>query len=160
MLINLLITHTISTSFYLHLNLLLWFFPFRAAPAAYGSYRAGGRTRATAAGLCHSHSNARSKPWLWPTPQLMATPDPDPLSEARDRTYILMDTSQIRFGCTTMGTSNLHLNLNDTSKYSFVFCFLISCHSFNYFIRNRIVLASKNKHFFESKSLFKPMIDF
>ena len=29
-----------------------------------------------AAGLHHSHSNARSEPRLWPTPQLMATPDP------------------------------------------------------------------------------------
>ena len=31
---------------------------------------------ATAAGLHHSHSNARSKPWLWPTSQLTATPEP------------------------------------------------------------------------------------
>ena len=29
---------------------------------------------------------------------------PDPLSKARDQTHILMDTSQIRFHCTTMGT--------------------------------------------------------
>ena len=29
---------------------------------------------------------------------------PDPLSEARDRTHLLMDTRQIRFCCTTMGT--------------------------------------------------------
>ena len=29
---------------------------------------------------------------------------PDPLSEARDRTLILMDTSRIRFCCATMGT--------------------------------------------------------
>ena len=31
---------------------------------------------ATAAGLCHSHSNTRSKPHLQPTPQLAATLDP------------------------------------------------------------------------------------
>ena len=30
----------------------------------------------------------------------------NPLSEARDRTHILMDTSQIRFCCTTTGTPN------------------------------------------------------
>ena len=30
---------------------------------------------------------------------------PDPLSQAGDQTCILMDTSQIRFHCTTMGTS-------------------------------------------------------
>ena len=29
-----------------------------------------------AASLHHSHSNIRSKLRLWPTPQLMATPDP------------------------------------------------------------------------------------
>ena len=31
---------------------------------------------ATAAGLCHSHSNTSSKPCLWPTPQLTAKLDP------------------------------------------------------------------------------------
>ena len=40
---------------------------------------------AVAAGLHHSRSNARSKPRLWPTPQLMAMPDPlNPLNKARD----------------------------------------------------------------------------
>ena len=29
---------------------------------------------------------------------------PDPLSKARDQIHILMDTSQIRFRCTTLGT--------------------------------------------------------
>ena len=38
--------------------------------------RARGRTGAAAAGLRHSHSNARSEWCLWPTPQLMAMPDP------------------------------------------------------------------------------------
>ena len=31
-----------------------------------------------AAGLCHSHSNARSEPRLWPSSQLRATPNPRP----------------------------------------------------------------------------------
>ena len=31
---------------------------------------------ATAAGLCHGHSNAGSEPHMWPTSQLTATPDP------------------------------------------------------------------------------------
>ena len=30
---------------------------------------------------------------------------PDPLSEAKDRTFILMDTSQIYFHCATRGTA-------------------------------------------------------
>ena len=49
---------------------------FRATPAAYGDSQARGQIRATAAGLCHSHSNPRPKLCLRPTPQLMATPDP------------------------------------------------------------------------------------
>ena len=51
-------------------------FVFRTTPPTYGSSWAKGRIRAAAAGLCHSHSNARSKPHLQPTPQLTATPDP------------------------------------------------------------------------------------
>jgi len=54
------------------------FFFFRAAPAAYGGSQARGRIRATAAGLSQSHSNARSKLHLKPTPQLMAMLDPQP----------------------------------------------------------------------------------
>ena len=62
-------------------------------------------TGAGAAGLHHSHSNARSEPQLRPTPQLMATGRIlNPLSEARDRTHVLMDTGQIHFCCATMGT--------------------------------------------------------
>ena len=38
--------------------------------------RLGGPIRATADGLSHSHSNARSEPHLQTTPQLMATLDP------------------------------------------------------------------------------------
>ena len=35
-----------------------------------------GQIGTSAASLHHSHSNARMEPYLWPTPQLMATPDP------------------------------------------------------------------------------------
>ena len=38
---------------------------------AYGSSQGRGRIGAAAAGLCHSHSNARYEPHLRPTPQLM-----------------------------------------------------------------------------------------
>ena len=48
----------------------------RAALVAYGGSQARGLIRAVAAGLRHSHSNARSEPRLRPTLQLMATPDP------------------------------------------------------------------------------------
>ena len=52
------------------------FCPFRATPVAYGGSQARGLIEAVAAGLCHSHSNARSKPRLWPASQLTAMPDP------------------------------------------------------------------------------------
>ena len=51
---------------------------FRAAPEAYGDSQARGLIRAVATGLHHSHSNAVSEPRLRPTPQLTATPDPQP----------------------------------------------------------------------------------
>jgi len=51
---------------------------FRAAPAVYGSSQARSRIRAAAPGLYHNYSNARSKPHLPPTPQLMAMMDPEP----------------------------------------------------------------------------------
>ena len=53
---------------------LFCFLLFRPAPSAYGSSQARSWIRATAAGLCHSHSNTGSEPHLWPTPQLMAMP--------------------------------------------------------------------------------------
>ena len=43
---------------------------FRAIPMAYGSSQARGVIGAVVTGLCHSHSNARSEPHLWPSPQL------------------------------------------------------------------------------------------
>ena len=48
---------------------------FRAAPTAPGGSQARGPIGAVAAGLYQSHSNARSKLHLPPTPQLTATPD-------------------------------------------------------------------------------------
>ena len=47
-----------------------------AAPEAYGSFQASGLIRAADAGLCHSHSNAKSEPPMWPVPQLEAMLDP------------------------------------------------------------------------------------
>ena len=45
------------------LGLLKSLFPF-AVPVAYASFQARGPVRATAASLCYSHTNARSKPCL------------------------------------------------------------------------------------------------
>ena len=88
------------------LNLHNFLFPFfffaffMAAPTAYGGSQARGQIGAIATGLRHSHSNtgfrilatsatyttAHSKGWIL-----------SPLSEARDRTCILMNASQIHF---------------------------------------------------------------
>ena len=43
---------------------------------ATGSSQARGGIRAAVAGLCHSHSTARSEPCLWPIPQLTVTKEP------------------------------------------------------------------------------------
>ena len=60
------------------------FFVFsRAAPAAYGDSQARGPVGAVAAGLHHSHSNVGSQPRLQPTPQLTATPDPQPTEQGQ-----------------------------------------------------------------------------
>ena len=48
----------------------------RATPMAYGGFQARGRIGAEATGLRQSHSNARFKSRLQPTPQLRATLDP------------------------------------------------------------------------------------
>ena len=50
---------------------------------AYRGSQARGLIRPVAAGLCHSHSNARSKPCLLPTPQLMATLDLQPTEQGQ-----------------------------------------------------------------------------
>ena len=55
-------------------NIVLFFFKGWTCTAG-GSW-ARGLIGAVAAGLCHSHSHARSKPCLQPTPKLMAMPDP------------------------------------------------------------------------------------
>ena len=75
--------YTFITYAYIHKNqfhqfvsLKNFFYLFRASLAAYGGSQVRGRIVAVAAGLCHSHSNARSKPHLQFTPQLTATQDP------------------------------------------------------------------------------------
>ena len=63
---------------------------------AYGTSQARGRSGAAAAGLCRSHSKVGSEVPLQPTPQLMECQILNPMSEARDRAFVLRDTSQVR----------------------------------------------------------------
>ena len=75
-----------------------FFFAFgllRAVSAAYGSSQARGQIGATAAGLQHSPCHARSSRVCDLHHSSRQCQIPDPLSEARDRTRILMDTSQV-----------------------------------------------------------------
>ena len=60
-----------------------FFFLFRAVSVAYGSFQTGGQIRAVTGGLSHSHSNAGSKPHLWPISQLMAMSDPQPAEQGQ-----------------------------------------------------------------------------
>ena len=91
---------------------------FRATPSAYGGSQAGGHIGAVATGLHHSYSNVGSEPHLRPTPQFMAMPDPNPLREARDRTHILTDTSQVHYRWATAGTPYSTLLLNCWEMYN------------------------------------------
>ena len=68
--------HSLSRKALLHSTHCFFFCLFRATPAAYGGSQARGLIQAVATGLHYSHSNARSKPHLQPTPQLSAVPDP------------------------------------------------------------------------------------
>ena len=75
-----------------------YFFGERAFSASYGGSQARDLIGAIAAGLQHSHSNARSKPCLQATPQRLDQHQIlNPPREARDETHILMDISQVHF---------------------------------------------------------------
>ena len=74
---------------------------FWAAPKAYESSQVRVQIGTGTAGLQQRHIRA---PSLRPTPRRMAMQILDSLSKARNRTCILMDSSQICFHCTTMGT--------------------------------------------------------
>ena len=70
-------------------------FPFRATLAAYVSAQARGRIGSTAAGLHHGHAVGDPSHVCDLGHSLWQRWILNPLSEARDRTCILMDTSQV-----------------------------------------------------------------
>ena len=61
---------------------------------AHGGSQARGRIEDIAVGLCLSHSHAGSEPHLQSLPQLTQCQILNPLSEAKDLTHVLMETSQ------------------------------------------------------------------
>ena len=72
-----------------------FFLLFKATLVTCGSFPTRGWIRGTATRLHHSHHNAGSEPGLWSTPQVTPTPDPLPMSEAKDQTHHLMVPSWI-----------------------------------------------------------------
>ena len=72
--------------------------------AACGSFLARDRIRDAAVSRSHSHSNAGSKLHLQPTLQLTATRTLNPLSQARNQTHVLMDTSRVPYCWDTTGS--------------------------------------------------------
>ena len=115
----------------------LLFLLFRAEPASHGGSQARGPIRATAAGLRYSHSNAGSEPHLPPTPQLMATPGPQPTEWGHG----LMDTSRVCSHRATTGTPLLgflcgrarHVKMTVSSLFSQFYtirpCMYVTCPS-------------------------------
>ena len=75
-------------------SLFVCFLLFMATPSAYGSSQARDLIGGTAASLYHSHSNAGSGPICNPHHSSLQCQILNLLSEARDRTHILMDTSR------------------------------------------------------------------
>ena len=69
-------THTYCVAMMYFSSINQWsFFSFLFYGLTYRSPQAKGPIEPEAVGLLHSRSNARSKPHLQPTPQLMTTPD-------------------------------------------------------------------------------------
>ena len=95
---------------------------FRAIPAAYGSSQARGPVRATAANLwdlnlvCDLHQSSWQR-WIL-----------SPLSKARDWTWVLMDTSQVRYHWAMTGTPN--------AEIIWLHCLVAWCFSSACFVRN------------------------
>ena len=86
-----------------------------ATPAAFGSSQARGLIGTRAAGLHHSHSTTRSKhicDLLHNSQQCQIL---NPLSEARDQTHILMDTSWVLNLLSHCGNS-MYLNFKKFSS--------------------------------------------
>ena len=59
--------------------MVIYFCLLRATPKTYG----GAQARGPIGGVAAGHSHAKSKPCLWPTPQLMAMTDPWPTEQGQ-----------------------------------------------------------------------------
>ena len=120
---------------------------FRAAPEAHGGSQARAQIRAVAAGLCHSHicnlyHSSRQRQIL------------NPLSEARDRTCIVTNASQICFHRAIMGTpaSRTESSPSAVLFLFFFFCFVLpACLCFIFFLRFSFAFFIRDLQFFLSR---------
>ena len=96
--------------FFLSFSLLFsfLFLLFKATPVAHGSSQARGRVGTVATSLRYSHSYASSDLCLWPTPQLTATPDPQPTERGQGLNLHLVDISRVLNPLSHSGNS-LHM---------------------------------------------------
>ena len=83
--------HLLSLAFFF----FFFFFFFRTTPAAYRDSQARGWIRAAAAGYATATATQDPSRVCDPHPSLRQCRILNPLSEARDRTYILVDASKI-----------------------------------------------------------------
>ena len=111
---------------------------FRATPLAYRSFQARGLTGAIAAGLYHSHGNVASKLHLRPT-QLL-----NPLSEARDWTCILMNTSRVCYPQATTGAPRLGFEEASLKRYIYVEVLIFIPSGRNLLLRRRKLTLLNN----------------
>ena len=102
-----LVVHSSNTLFWFTRRIYLFFYFCLVRPAlmAYGGSQA--RVWIGAAAACLHHSS--QKCWIL-----------NPLSEARDRTWVLMDTSRVHYCWATIGTPHK----------AFLICVKVCCHSF------------------------------
>ena len=88
---------------------------------AYGSSQTRSRTGATAAGLHHDHSNTGSELRLWPQHRSRQCQILNPLSEARDWTWIFLDTRLDSFPLCYNENSLLLISYSGTSSSKICF---------------------------------------
>ena len=89
------LVHQIDQSLFHFVLVFVLFCLFRVSPMAYEISQAQGQIRASAAGLHHSHSMQDLSCICDPHHSLWQHQIPNPLSEARYQTHILIDTHQI-----------------------------------------------------------------
>ena len=106
-------------------SLSLFFCLFRASPIAYGSFQARSQIGAVASCLpiYHSHSNARSDRLCDLHHSSRQHQILNSLSEARDQTCVLMNTSQVLFPLSHNGNSLFFFLFFEIWKITINFCF-------------------------------------